>query len=261
MFVVVSNEFAEDRFELAAMEDQYPVETLASCGADEPLGEHVCPRSSDGRADDPNAPGSEHLVEAGGELGVSVPDQERGRAGLFGQDEAQIASLLGDPLPRDGGDAAYVDTPGVELDEEEHVETAKQHRVDVEELTCQHRWRPGTQELRPRHTRAFRRWLDAVTAQDRQFMTEYDDLDGQFVLFPPAKPEQLEQAYQRHVRKDNAIAHYCQPSAPGESSRGWLGWGFRHPQETAGLSGLPLVSLFTLFEAGAQIIAGFCGRR
>jgi hypothetical protein len=56
MFVVVSNEFAEDRFELAAMEDQYPVETLASCGADEPLGEHVCPRSSDGRADDPNAP-------------------------------------------------------------------------------------------------------------------------------------------------------------------------------------------------------------
>jgi hypothetical protein len=148
MFVVVINEFAEDRFELAAMEDQYPVETLASRGADEPLGEHVRPRSSDRRADDPNAPGSEPLVEAGGELGVSVPDQERGRAGLFSQGQAQIASLLSDPLShRIGGDAAHRDPPGAELDEEEHIEMAKQHRVDVEEVTCQHRRRLGSQEL------------------------------------------------------------------------------------------------------------------
>jgi hypothetical protein len=47
MSVVVIDEFAEDRFELAAMEDQYPVETLASCRADEPLGERVRTRGSD----------------------------------------------------------------------------------------------------------------------------------------------------------------------------------------------------------------------
>ena len=105
MSVVVIDEFAEDRFELSTMERQHPVEALPSCRADEPLGERVRTRGPTRRANDPDAFGGEHLVEAGGELGVPVPDQELGRAGLFGQDEAQIASLLGDPLPRVGGDA------------------------------------------------------------------------------------------------------------------------------------------------------------
>jgi len=53
--------------------------------------------------------GSEHLVEGGGELRIAIPDQELFRTGLFSQDEAQIASLLGDPLPnRIGGDADQV---------------------------------------------------------------------------------------------------------------------------------------------------------
>jgi hypothetical protein len=40
-----------------------------------------------------------------------------------------------------------MDAPGVELDEEEHVEPPEEHRVDVEEVTGQHRRRLGTQEL------------------------------------------------------------------------------------------------------------------
>jgi hypothetical protein len=42
------------------------------------------------------APLEEHLVEAGRELGVSVPDEEFGRVNPLGQDEAGIAGLLGD---------------------------------------------------------------------------------------------------------------------------------------------------------------------
>jgi len=42
------------------------------------------------------APSEEHLVEAGRELGVSVPDEEFGRVNPLGQDEAEIAGLLGD---------------------------------------------------------------------------------------------------------------------------------------------------------------------
>ena len=138
MFVVVINEFAEDHFELPAMEHKHPVKALPSNSSDEALGEPVRPRGSNGRADDPDAIGSEHFVEARGELGIAVPDQEVGRATLFSQDQAQIASLLSDPLShRIGGDAAHMHAPGAELDEEEHIETAKQHRVDVEEvLVC-----------------------------------------------------------------------------------------------------------------------------
>ena len=138
MFVVVINEFAEDHFELPAMEHKHPVKALPSNSSDEAFGEPIRPRRPDRRADGPDAIGSEHFAEARGELGIAVPDQEVGRATLFSQDQAQIASLLSDPLSHwIGGDAAHRDPPGGELDEEEHIETAKQHRVDVEEvLVC-----------------------------------------------------------------------------------------------------------------------------
>src|ERR1035437_3647999 len=103
------------------------------------------------------------LVEVGGELGTSVPDQELGRVTLSTQGEAQIANRQGDPPPhRVGGNATHMDPPGVEPAGEEHAETAKENRVDVEEVTCRHR-RVGTHELRPGRTRSPRRWLDAVT--------------------------------------------------------------------------------------------------
>jgi hypothetical protein len=46
-----------------------------------------------------------------------------------------------------GGDAGEIDPSGVDLDEEQHAEPAKQHCVDVEEVTGQHRRRLSTQEL------------------------------------------------------------------------------------------------------------------
>jgi hypothetical protein len=53
--------------------------------------------------------------------------------------EAQIAGLLDNPLPHwAGGDPAEIDPPDVDLDEEQQVETAKQHRIDGEEVAGQH---------------------------------------------------------------------------------------------------------------------------
>jgi len=47
------------------------------------------------------------------------------------QHQAQVAGLLAYPCSdRVGGDPGHVHPSGVELDEEQHVETAKQHRVD-----------------------------------------------------------------------------------------------------------------------------------
>ena len=82
---------------MSTAEDQHPVETLATDGADEALGEGVGPRSPDRGPDDPDAVGAEDLVEARGELGVSVPDQELDRMGPFGEHHAQVAGLLDDP--------------------------------------------------------------------------------------------------------------------------------------------------------------------
>ncbi len=41
MFVVVINEFAEDHFELPAMEHKHPVKALPSNSSDETLGEPI----------------------------------------------------------------------------------------------------------------------------------------------------------------------------------------------------------------------------
>jgi hypothetical protein len=46
MAVVAIDVLGEDGIELTSVEDQHPVETLAPDGADEPLGEGVCPQGS-----------------------------------------------------------------------------------------------------------------------------------------------------------------------------------------------------------------------
>jgi len=153
MSVVVVDEFAEHFLELATVEDEHPVEALPTDSADKTLGEGVGPWRSDRRANDPYAVCMEDLVEAGRELGVSVTDEEPDRAGLFGQDDAQIAGLLDHPLSNGAGrDSRHVDPSGVQLDEEEHVEAPKNDGIDGEEVTRQHRGRLSSEELGPRWT-------------------------------------------------------------------------------------------------------------
>src|SRR5665811_858868 len=79
MLVVMTDVDREDSFEVPAVHDQDPVETLATSGADPPFDEGVragCPYRC---ADDPDALGSEHLVKRLGELAVAVADQEPDR--------------------------------------------------------------------------------------------------------------------------------------------------------------------------------------
>ena len=91
MLIVVSEVLDEHLLEVTTPEDEEPVETLSADGAHKALGEGVRPRGSDRGLDDLDALGPEHLVGAGRELRVSVPDEEPGCSGSFGQDEARIA--------------------------------------------------------------------------------------------------------------------------------------------------------------------------
>ena len=74
--VVVRRVDAEDVFEVAAAEDQEPVEALGSDGADEALGVSVGLRRADRCVDHPDPFAAKDLAEGGGELAVAVVDQE-----------------------------------------------------------------------------------------------------------------------------------------------------------------------------------------
>jgi hypothetical protein len=107
------DELDQHSLELAPVKDQKTVEALPADGPYEPLGERLRAGRPQGCVKDPNAFGAEHLVDAGGELGVSIPDQEPGRAGPLGEGEAQVAGLLHYPLPhRRGRYAAQVHPKG-----------------------------------------------------------------------------------------------------------------------------------------------------
>src|SRR5665213_161409 len=165
--VVVNDVLRQYLLEMLASEDEESIGAFSADGADKSLGECIRSWRSNGCLDDADALGVEHLVETGRELRVSVPDEELGCPRSALEIRGEVASLLDDPLPRRiGSDAGEVDPPGVDLDEEQHVQTAKQYRVDGEEVTGQHGPRLRSQELRPRWACSVRGGLDAMMAED-----------------------------------------------------------------------------------------------
>ena len=95
VLVVVLDVLAQDAFDVAAVEDQQPVQALGADGSDEPFGDGVRLRRSCRRLDDPDAVRAEHLVEGIAVLAVAVADQQA--QALVGDIEAEVACLLGDP--------------------------------------------------------------------------------------------------------------------------------------------------------------------
>jgi len=130
------DEDAKHPFEMTAVEDQEPVETLRSDGADEALGVRVCPGCADRCVDHLDPFAAEDLVEGGAELAVAVMDQEVRPLEQAG--EAQVARLLRHPRTRRiGGAAGQVDAPAFQLDEKEDVEATERDRLDREEIARQ----------------------------------------------------------------------------------------------------------------------------
>ncbi len=98
MLVMMTDVLAENLLELSVMKDEHPVEALPAEGADKPFRLSVRSGGSH-RLDDLDALRMEYFVEAGGEFGVAVPDQKPGWTDPIRQHVAEIAGLLGDPLP------------------------------------------------------------------------------------------------------------------------------------------------------------------
>jgi hypothetical protein len=98
--VGVHDELVDHGFEVTSADDEHAIKALPSDSAEEAFSEGVGTRSSDRRADDPNALGAEDLVEAGRELGVPVADQEPDRMCALGEFMGEIPGLLGLWVPR-----------------------------------------------------------------------------------------------------------------------------------------------------------------
>ena|ERR1019366_76029 len=97
VLVVVSHVLGQDSFEMPAAEDQHPVEALTTNRPDEPLGEGIGSRCSDRSADDSDSVRSEDLVEARGELGVAVTDEELDGMDPIFEHHGQVPRLLDYP--------------------------------------------------------------------------------------------------------------------------------------------------------------------
>jgi hypothetical protein len=108
--------------------------------------------------------GGEHHVEASGELGVPIADEEpETREPL-----SQFPSSLGHPrLGRVGGDAAEMGPARGVFNEDEHVQALKERRIDAEEVTGEDAFGLGRQELRPGRVLAAWSGVDLVSPQDQ----------------------------------------------------------------------------------------------
>jgi hypothetical protein len=110
LVIVVTHVLEKDTLCMPSADQQETVKTLPSYCPHPALGVCIRPRSSDRGLDDPHALGEEHLVKAGGELRVSVADQEVEPLTLLSEITGQVPSDLGHPR------AAWVRAHAEEMD-------------------------------------------------------------------------------------------------------------------------------------------------
>jgi len=80
-------------------DSERPVEALFPYGPHPLFRDRVRAGRSDGRPDHLDTFGDEHLVEAGGELGVAISYQEPERPSVLGEISCEVAGDLGDKEP------------------------------------------------------------------------------------------------------------------------------------------------------------------
>lgn len=88
--VVAGDALGQDSLWMPATEDQPPIAAFTTKGPDELFGESRCSGSSRRGAADANARSNEVLVEARGERGRSVEDEEPDELDPFVQGQAQV---------------------------------------------------------------------------------------------------------------------------------------------------------------------------
>jgi hypothetical protein len=133
MPVVVLDVDTKDLLQMAAPNDQQPIQALGADGADPPFCVGVRCRRPHGRHQHLGTLRGEQVVEASTELRVPVAEQEAHLSSPLTQHQQQVAGLLGDPgTVRMGGHAGQMHTSRVQFDEEQHIEPPQPDGIDGE---------------------------------------------------------------------------------------------------------------------------------
>src|SRR5439155_25007906 len=124
-------------------------------------------RAPVGCESDPGAFAAEHLIELVDEFGIPIMDGEPDWRVELVQLPAQVPGLLSDPSGVGMGGAVGVENAAAaDLQEDEHVESPKWHRVDSEEVAGKDRSGVSGEELGPSRTIAAKCRRNAMTTQD-----------------------------------------------------------------------------------------------
>jgi hypothetical protein len=185
---------AQDVLELAAAEDQQPVEALTTNAADPALGVRIRVRRLDRRPDHSDSFASEDVIEAAAELGVAIVNQEAERLLTIVEVHQQVARLLRGPgacRVRRAGDE--LDPAALEGDEEEDVDSLQPGGFDGEDITGQGRRRMLAKEVSPRELVPLRRRRHTLTGEDRPHRgRRYADAKAsQLAHDPPITPTRV----------------------------------------------------------------------
>ena len=130
----------------------------------------------------------------------------------------QVPGLLGHPLSRRvGGDSGRVHLAGAVLDEEQHVQAAQEHGVDMEEVHGQNRLGLGAQERPPGLPGPLGCRVDARILEDLPHRRRGDRVpqSGQFAVDAPVTPAGVVPRHLQHQRPD----HRHGPGPPGRPAR------------------------------------------
>ena len=194
VIVVVAFELVQHRCGMPLVDDQEAVEEFAADRPDEALGDRVRPRCPHRRLDDPHIDGGEDGVEGGGELAVSVSDEEPEAAVGVIEVHQQVAGELGEPGSGGvGGDAEDVYPAGGVLDDEERVEPVQGDRVEVEQVAAEDCLGLRSEELRPGRSGPPRCRVDSGGVQDvpdgggADLVAEV----GELAVDPPVPPRRI----------------------------------------------------------------------
>src|SRR5512133_2975188 len=129
MAVVVPDVEVQDAKKVLTPSDQEMIQALPAHSTDPALGDGVGVRGLDRYTDDLRTDRAPDVIEGPGELAVAVADQES-EAALLIKCAKEIPGLLGDPGAGGvGGDTGEVDSSGVQLDEEQDIQSLQEHRV------------------------------------------------------------------------------------------------------------------------------------
>src|ERR1017187_838814 len=133
--VVMLKVFGQYLAQMVLIDDQQPVEKLPAQGTDDPFADRVRSGCLRRAGENPDPFRLEHGVEGAGELAGAVPEQELDGSRALAEVHQEVAGCLCRPRAVGGrGDTRDANAAGAVLDDDQGVDTPREHGVHMDEI-------------------------------------------------------------------------------------------------------------------------------